>query len=32
MEKLGRILLVEGDHRDVELSTTALEEYSRTKW
>jgi CheY-like chemotaxis protein len=27
MEKLGRILLVEDDHRDVELSMTALEEY-----
>ena len=28
MEKLGRILLVEDDHRDVELSMTALEEYN----
>ena len=27
MEKLGRILLVEDDHRDVELTMTALEEY-----
>jgi CheY-like chemotaxis protein len=27
MEKLGRILLVEDDHRDVELSMTALEEH-----
>jgi len=27
MEKLGRILLVEDDHRDVELSMTALDEY-----
>jgi CheY-like chemotaxis protein len=27
MDKLGRILLVEDDHRDVELSMTALEEY-----
>ena len=28
MERLGRILLVEDDHRDVELSMTALEEYN----
>jgi CheY-like chemotaxis protein len=28
MEKLGRILLVEDDPRDVELSMTALEEYN----
>jgi len=28
MDKLGRILLVEDDHRDVELSMTALEEYN----
>ena len=27
METLGRILLVEDDHRDVELSLTALEEF-----
>jgi CheY-like chemotaxis protein len=27
MEQLGRILLVEDDHRDVELTMTALEEY-----
>jgi len=27
MEQLGRILLVEDDHRDVELTLTALEEY-----